>query len=125
MVYARLHLEAGDLAVTSHHAPPGVNWGRVRVDHALALLDWVNTTSGSLVVGADANTPRSTIRHARRSRPTVTQVRQHRKAAQATRSRSARGGYKGEDCCSGTRHDPATSPGSANEPSTCATRSRP
>lgn len=47
----------GHLQVASYHAPPGVSWGRVKVDHAHALLDWINQTTNPVVLGADANTP--------------------------------------------------------------------
>ena len=57
MMYACLHRAGVDLTVASFHAPPGVTWGKVKVDHALALLDWVNATPGPLILGADANTP--------------------------------------------------------------------
>lgn len=57
MVFASLRTTVGLLTVASYHAPPGVSWGSVKVDHAQALLRWVNATRGPIIVGADANTP--------------------------------------------------------------------
>jgi hypothetical protein len=34
-----------------------VTWATVKVDHAYPLMDWINTTAGPVIVGADANTP--------------------------------------------------------------------
>lgn len=70
MVFARLTNESGHLTVASYHAPPGVSWGITKVHHAHALMRWINSTRGSLVVGADANTP--AIDH-----PDPEQVRTH------------------------------------------------
>jgi len=44
--------------VVSYHAPPGVNWGRVKVDQALAVTYWVCEQKGPMIIGADANTPK-------------------------------------------------------------------
>lgn len=57
MVFATVTTTLGPLTVASYHAPPGVSWGVVKVDHAHALLNWINATPDLLIVGADANTP--------------------------------------------------------------------
>lgn len=57
IVFAEIDSPLGPLQVASYHAPPGVTWGRVKVDHAHALLDWINQATGPVVLGADANTP--------------------------------------------------------------------
>lgn len=57
MVFAHLTTDAGPLSVASYHAPPGVSWGITKVHHAHALLKWIDETDGSVIVGADANTP--------------------------------------------------------------------
>jgi hypothetical protein len=57
MVYALIATPVGQLMLASYHAPPGVSWGQVKVQHAHSLLEWVNATPAPLVVGADANTP--------------------------------------------------------------------
>jgi exonuclease III len=44
--------------VVSYYAPPGVNWGRVKVDQALAVTRWVCARKGPIIIGADANTPK-------------------------------------------------------------------
>ena len=57
MVFARIGTPLGPITMASYHAPPGVSHGFVKVQHAHALRDWVDTTGGPIVVGADANTP--------------------------------------------------------------------
>jgi hypothetical protein len=47
----------GRLTAVSYHAPPGVSWKKVKVDHALALARWLETVPGTVIVGVDANTP--------------------------------------------------------------------
>ncbi len=69
-VYASVATTEGPITVASYHAPPGVSWGIVKVHHAHALLEWINTTPGPVIVGADANTPE--IDH-----PDPDQVRTH------------------------------------------------
>ena len=44
--------------VVSYYAPPGVNWGRVKVDQALAVTYWLCERKGPMIIGADANTPK-------------------------------------------------------------------
>jgi exonuclease III len=45
-------------SVVSYYAPPGVNWGRVKVDQALTVADWLCERTGPMIIGADANTPK-------------------------------------------------------------------
>ena len=56
-VWARVPSAAGEIAVMAYHAPPGVSWGSVKVDHAQALHAWILEQSAPVIVGADANTP--------------------------------------------------------------------
>ena len=53
-------VEHGDWrgTVISYYAPPGVSWGRVKVDQALAVTEWICARSGPVILGADANTPK-------------------------------------------------------------------
>lgn len=46
------------VTVVSYYAPPGVNWGRVKVDQALAVAKWLCDRKGPIIIGADANTPK-------------------------------------------------------------------
>jgi hypothetical protein len=57
MIYGTVVTPAGVVTLASYHAPPGVGWGIIKVQHAHRLRDWVNATAGPLIVGADANTP--------------------------------------------------------------------
>jgi hypothetical protein len=57
MIYGTVVTPAGVVTLASYHAPPGVGWGIIKVQHAHRLRDWVNATPGPLIVGADANTP--------------------------------------------------------------------
>lgn len=57
MLFAQLDGSLGLLNVVSYHAPPGVTWGYKKVEHAHALLDWINQSEGPVLIGADANTP--------------------------------------------------------------------
>jgi hypothetical protein len=41
----------------SYHAPPGVSWGIVKPQQAVAFASWLSTQNGPLLFGADANTP--------------------------------------------------------------------
>lgn len=58
MVFAQVATGGGSLTLASYHAPPGVSWGYTKVEHAQSLLRWIDTTTGPLIVGADANTPK-------------------------------------------------------------------
>jgi exonuclease III len=57
LIVAELVDAEGPVTVVSYHGPPGVSWGKVKVDHALALARWLDTVEGTVIVGADANTP--------------------------------------------------------------------
>ena len=39
------------------HAPPGVSWGIVKPQQAVAFTSWLSRQNGPLLFGADANTP--------------------------------------------------------------------
>jgi endonuclease/exonuclease/phosphatase family metal-dependent hydrolase len=41
----------------SYHAPPGVSWGLVKPQQAVAFAYWLSSQNGPLLFGADANTP--------------------------------------------------------------------
>lgn len=56
-VQATVTTPLGELHCVAYHAPPGVSWGDVKVSHAHALSHWITSTAGSILVGADANTP--------------------------------------------------------------------
>ncbi|SDL14645.1 hypothetical protein [Tessaracoccus oleiagri] len=58
MVYATVEAGAGSFTVASYCAPHGSGFGYGRVEHALALLEWVNAVQGPLILGADAHAPK-------------------------------------------------------------------
>ncbi len=58
MVYATVPAGIGSFTVASYCAPHGSGFGHGRVEHALALLDWVNAVQGPLILGADAHAPK-------------------------------------------------------------------
>jgi hypothetical protein len=49
--------EGTPFIAVSYHAPPGVNWGIVKPQQAVAFTSWLPTQNGPLLFGADANTP--------------------------------------------------------------------
>ena len=51
-------IEGRPVVVASYYAPPGVSWGRVKVDQAVSFTDWLCRREGPVIVGADANTPK-------------------------------------------------------------------
>lgn len=57
MLFASVATTVGTVTFASYHAPPGVRWGLVKVEHAHALMSWIHSTPGPIIVGADANTP--------------------------------------------------------------------
>jgi hypothetical protein len=53
-----VELDGRKVTAVSYYAPPGVSWGRVKVDQAAAFTDWLCASDGPVIVGADANTPK-------------------------------------------------------------------
>jgi hypothetical protein len=49
--------EGTPFIAVSYHAPPGVTWGIVKPQQAVAFACWLSTQNGPLLFGADANTP--------------------------------------------------------------------
>ena len=49
--------EGTPFVAVSYHAPPGVNWGIVKPQQAVAFASWLSRQNGPLLLGADANTP--------------------------------------------------------------------
>ena len=49
--------EGTPFIAVSYHAPPGVTWGFVKPQQAVAFASWLSTQNGPLLFGADANTP--------------------------------------------------------------------
>lgn len=84
-VFGSMMTATGPITVMSYHAPPGVSWGITKVNHAHALLRWINATPGQVIVGADANTPE--IDH---PNPAMTQTHWHT-------GRAKLGGDRGDD----------------------------
>jgi Endonuclease/Exonuclease/phosphatase family len=49
--------EGKPFIAASYHAPPGVSWGIVKPQQAVAFACWLSRQNGPLLFGADANTP--------------------------------------------------------------------
>jgi hypothetical protein len=49
--------EGTSFIAVSYHAPPGVSWGLVKPQQAVAFAYWLSTQNKPLLFGADANTP--------------------------------------------------------------------
>jgi hypothetical protein len=49
--------EGTPFIAVSYHAPPGVNYGIVKLRQAVAFASWLSKQTGPLLFGADANTP--------------------------------------------------------------------
>jgi hypothetical protein len=49
--------EGTPFIAASYHAPPGVTYGIVKPQQAVAFASWLSTQNGPLLFGADANTP--------------------------------------------------------------------
>jgi hypothetical protein len=47
------------LTVCSFHIPPGATWGVVKPETMKAIVEWLGSQPGSLVVGMDANSPKT------------------------------------------------------------------
>ena len=91
LVAIEINSPIGPLTAVSYHGPPGASWGKIKVHHALALARWLETTKGTVIVGADANTPK--IDH---PDPTRTRTHWH------TGSRKLETGEPGDDNMFGT-----------------------
>jgi hypothetical protein len=50
--------EGTSFIAVSYHAPPGVTWGIVKPQQAVAFARWLSKQNGPLLFGADANTPK-------------------------------------------------------------------
>lgn len=48
----------GSLTVASIHAPPGVSHGKLKPETFIRVADWISITSGPILFGIDANTPK-------------------------------------------------------------------
>src|SRR5215470_11544170 len=49
--------EGTPFIAVSYHAPPGVTYGIIKPQQAVAFARWLSTQNGPLLFGADANTP--------------------------------------------------------------------
>ena len=58
LLVVEVSIEGRPVVVASYYAPPGVSWGRVKVDQAVSFTDWLCSREGPVIVGADANTPK-------------------------------------------------------------------
>jgi hypothetical protein len=50
--------EGTPFIAASYHAPPGVKWGIVKPQQAVAFASWLSRQNEPLLFGADANTPK-------------------------------------------------------------------
>lgn len=50
---------SGPLTVCSFHIPPGASWGIIKPQTMKAIAEWLGTQPGSVVVGMDANSPKT------------------------------------------------------------------
>ncbi|MGW5152709.1 hypothetical protein [Rhodococcus koreensis] len=57
IIVVEIDTHIGPLTAVAYHAPPGVNWKLKKVEQALLLSRWLATVDGSIVIGADMNTP--------------------------------------------------------------------
>jgi Endonuclease/Exonuclease/phosphatase family len=51
--------ESTPLTVCSFHIPPGATWGMIKPQTMKAIAEWLRSQPGSLVVGMDANSPKT------------------------------------------------------------------
>jgi Phage integrase family len=51
--------ESTPLTLCSFHIPPGATWGRIKPQTMKAIAEWLRSQPGSLVVGMDANSPKT------------------------------------------------------------------
>jgi exonuclease III len=57
VLFIETQTEGTPFIAVSYHAPPGVSWGIVKPQQAVAFSSWLSTQNGPLLFGADANTP--------------------------------------------------------------------
>jgi endonuclease/exonuclease/phosphatase family metal-dependent hydrolase len=57
IVLIETQTEGMPFIAASYHAPPGVTWGIVKPQQAVAFASWLSTQNVPLLFGADANTP--------------------------------------------------------------------
>jgi hypothetical protein len=57
ILLTEIQTEGTRFIAVSYHAPPGVNYGIVKPQQAVAFASWLITQNGPLLFGADANTP--------------------------------------------------------------------
>ena len=58
LLVLEVSIEGRPVVVSSYYSPPGVSWGRVKVDQAVSFTDWLRGRKGPVIIGADANTPK-------------------------------------------------------------------
>lgn len=51
--------DSASVTVCSFHIPPGATWGTIKPQTMKAIAEWLGSQSGSLVVGMDANSPKT------------------------------------------------------------------
>jgi hypothetical protein len=56
---ARACFESGAITFCSFHTPPGATWGRIKPRTLKAIAEWLPAQQGPIVVGIDANTPKT------------------------------------------------------------------
>ena len=56
---AHAHSDSTPLTVCSFHIPPGATWGVIKPLTMKAIAEWLALQPGSLVVGMDANSPKT------------------------------------------------------------------
>ena len=57
ILFIETETEGTPFIAVSYHAPPGVTYGIVKPQQAVAFASWLTTRTGPLLFGADANTP--------------------------------------------------------------------
>jgi hypothetical protein len=57
ILFIETQTDGTPFVAVSYHAPPGVNYGIVKPQQAVAFACWLSTQNGPLLFGADANTP--------------------------------------------------------------------
>jgi len=57
ILFIETQTEGTPFIAVSYHAPPGVTWGIVKPQQAVAFASWLSTQNVPLLFGADANKP--------------------------------------------------------------------